>query len=104
MCNKALQMEKSRGNRKNHESVCGKIAERITLLRIALQKYNSEQLNQMYMDTYNGHYESISTFTDPNFVKKCFAASPRFIGTPSFCSRESVVCNEATFFFLSRRI
>jgi hypothetical protein len=52
----------------------------------------------MYTDTYSGRYESISTFTDPNFVKKRFAASPRFIGTPSFCSRESLVCNEAIFF------
>ena len=48
-------------------------------------------------------YESISTFTDPNFVKKCFAASPRFIGTPSFCSRESLVSNKASIFFCSYR-
>lgn len=65
-----------------------------------LRKYKSEQLNQIYTDTrIAARYESINTFTDPNFVKKCFAASPRFIDTPGFCSCESLVCNEATVFF-----
>lgn len=64
-----------------------------------LREYTSKQLNQIYTERC---YESISTFTDPNFVKKCFAASPRFIGTLSFCSCESLVCNKRLF--LSRLI